>query len=464
MIGQTFENSMPVYRTCIELLKAPQHSGNPYLLKYKSVYEVALTFYLAEMDNAAIFNAAFTRRSDALYRRTLLLQYYRVISEATKALFGFGEDRHNALWLKLTSTIDLSSFSTEIQEILTGVEKIKTEYINRDARNYASHYNWDVLATADYLSSLDDEDTICQSWNQYLFVAERLSLILSSLIAYLESCENMNVPFSYSDSVNLATVSEVDIKWHVEKMILKQELVNAIQSTYEITGELLNQCISQCQQYKALCDFAEQYAVNAKDSFALQSYQKIVNAVGILAFMTNDAHAAAIALTDSTSFWESRMHLKRLDVAAYEALDKIVGFTKKSKRESLFKTLDDIVIDLPEMVQKRYSALKEESESLIKKYGLHWSRRRCSFVHYRSKKDLWIVQTYDNLLSISVPDALMKVIGLRNLTTDIISFVTLFIGALSQREEQRSYQRIRDQFQKYIDLLGCIKDANTRDS
>ena len=465
LMGQTLEDSMSVYKTCIELLKDPQHADNPYLLNLKIVYEVTITFYLAEMDNAAIFHADFTRRSNTLYRRTLLLQCYRVMSEATKALFGFGKDQRHALWPRLTSTVDLSSFSSEIQEISAGVEKIKIEVINQDARNFASHYSWDALAMAEYFSSLDDEDSICQDWNQYLFVAERLSFILSKLIADLASRAKSYAPPSQSESVSTArSLSGIDIKWHVERMLLKPELVNAIQSTYESTGEQLNQCISLCHKFKVLCDFAEKYAVNVKDSFALQSYQKILNATGILAFMTNDAHAAAVALTDSTSFWESRMHLKRLDVAAYEALDKIVGFTKESKKKSLFQMLDDIVNDLPAMVQECYSALKEESESLIKKYGFHWSGRRCSFVHYRSKKHLWLVQTYDNLLSISVPDALLKVIGLRNLTTDIIRFATLFVGALHQLEEQRSDQRMRDQFQKFRDLLGNIKDTNTRNS
>lgn len=58
----------------------------------------------------------------------------------------------------------------------------------------------------------------------------------------------------------------------------------------------------------------------------------------------------------------------------------------------------------------------------------------------------------------------MKVIGLRNLTTDIIRFVTRFVGALSQLEEQRSNQHIQDQFQKFRDLLVNIKDTDTRTS
>lgn len=469
LMGQTLENSMPVYKTCLELLKDPQHADNPFLLNLKIVYEVAITFYLAEMDNAAIFRADFTRCADPLYRRTLLLQCYRVISEATKALFGFGKDTRNALWTRLTTTVDLSPYSKEVQEITDGVEKIKTEVINRDARNYASHYDWDALATADFFSSLDDEDIICQDWNQYLFVAERLSFILSRLIANLAAAIKNSAPNFHSEPVNQTLPhSGVDLQWQVEKMLLKPELVKAIQSTYESTEKQLSQCISLCRKFKALCDFAEKYAekysVNVKENSALLSYQKILNAAGILAFMTNDAHAAAIALTDSTSFWESRMHLKRLDVAAYEALDKIVGFTKDSKQESLFHMLDSLVIDLPAMVQHRYSALKEESESLIKEYGLHWSGRRCSFVHYRSKKHLWLVQTYDNLLSINVPDYLLKVIGLRNLTTDIIRFITLFAGALNQLEQQQSDIRFEAQFQKFKDTVNKIKDESMRNS
>lgn len=465
LMGQTLENSMPVYKSCLELLKDPLLADNPYLLNLKIVYEVAITYYLAELDNAAIFHADFTRRSDNLYRRTLLLQCYRVFSEATKALFGFGKDQRNALWGKLTSTIDLSSFSTELEEISAGVERLKSDVINKDARDFASHYDWDTLATASFFTSLDDEELVCRDWNQYLYISERLSFILSKIFAEIASRWKTGTPVTPSESNGIPpTTSGTEIRWCIEKRLLNQNLVNAIQSTYGETEKQLDTSIFLCRKYKALCDIAEKYAPNIKEDFALQSYQKTLNAVGVLAFMTNDAHAAAIALTDSTSFWESRMHLKRLDVAAYEALDKIVGFTEASKQESLFQMLDSIVIDLPAAVQERYSALKEETKSLIKRYGLQRSRRRCSFVHYRSKKQLWLVQTYDNLLSISALEALAKVIEIRNLTTSIIRFVTLFAGAFNQLEEQRSDQRIRDQFQQFRDLMGKIKDNDARNS
>lgn len=465
MMGETLENSMPVYKTCLELLKDPLHANNQYVLSLKFVYEVAITYYLTELDNAAIYHANFTRRSETLYRRTLLLQFYRVISEATKALFGFGKDQRNALWCKLTSTIDLSSFSTELEEISIGVEKLKTEVINKDARNYASHYDWDTLATAAFFSSLDDEDLVCRDWNQYLSISKKLSFVLSRLFAEIASRWKTVTPVTPSESNGIPpTTSGTEIRWCIEKRLLNQNLVNAIKSTYGETEKQLDTSISLCRKYKALCDFAEKYAPNIKEDFALQSYQKALNAVGVLAFMTNDAHAAAIALTDSTSFWESRMHLKRLDVAAYEALDKIVGFTQDSKQESLFQMVDNIVIDLPTTVQERYATLKEETESMIKKYNLHWSGRRCSYVHYRTKKRLWLVKAYDNMLSINVPESLMKIIEIRNLTTDIVRFVTLFAEAFNQLEQQHSDQRIQAQFQQFKDLVSKIKDDSIRSS
>ncbi len=465
LMGQTLENSMPVYKSCLELLKDPLLADCPYLLNLKIVYEVAITHYMAEMDNAAIFHANFIRRADTLYRRTLLLQCYRVISESTKALFGFGKDQRNALWGKLTSTIELSSFSTELEEISAGVEKLKSEVINKDARDYASHYDWDTLAIAAFFTSLDDEDIVCQDWNQYLSISEKLSFILSKLIAEIASCWKADTQDTPSESKGSPlTISGTEIKWCLEKRLLNQHLVNAIQSTYGVTEKQLDTSISLCRKFKALCDFAERYAPKIKEDLALRSYQKVLNAAGILALMTNDAHAAAIALIDSTSFWESRMHLKRLDVAAYEALDKIVGFTKDSKQESLFQLLDSIVIDLPTEVKERYAALKEETQSLIKKYNLHWSGRRCSYVHYRTKKRLWLVQAYDNMLSINIPEALIKVIVLRNLTTDIIRFITLFAEAFNQLEQQRSDQRIQAQFKQFKDLLNKIKDESLRNS
>ena len=34
LMGQTLENSMPVYKTCLELLKDPQHADNPFLMRH----------------------------------------------------------------------------------------------------------------------------------------------------------------------------------------------------------------------------------------------------------------------------------------------------------------------------------------------------------------------------------------------------------------------------------------------
>lgn len=464
LIGQTLESLMPAYKKCLELLQNPNLAGRQYLLELKNVYEVAITDCLAKLDNAAILHADFTRRSDNLYRRTLLLQSYRVISESTKALFGFEKDQRNALWSKLTSTYDLSSLFSGLEEISAGVGKLKSEVVNKDTRDFASHYNWDTLAMADLFLSLD-EDIICANWNKYLFVSERISLVISRLIARLASHVQTEAPNSHSESLShSSSVPSTDVKWGIEKELLKPNLVNVIHSTYKETAGQLDKCISLCRQYKDLCDFAEKYAPNILEDFALERNQKVLNAVGILSFMTNEAHVAAIALTDSSSFWESRMHLKRLDVASYEALDKIVGFSIKSKRESLFQMLDDTITALPTMVQERYAALKEETESLIKKYNLHHSERRCSFVHYRTKKQLWLAQAYDNLLSISVPEALVKVIEIRNLTTSIIRFMTIFTGACCQLETQQFNQRIRNQFQRIRDYISKIKDADVRNS
>lgn len=74
------------------------------------------------------------------------------------------------------------------------------------------------------------------------------------------------------------------------------------------------------------------------------------------------------------------------------------------------------------------------------------------------------MQTYDNLLSINVPDYLLKVIGLRNLTTDIIRFITLFAGTLNQLEQQQSDIRFKAQFQKFKDMVNKIKDESMRNS
>ena len=56
--------------------------------------------------------------------------------------------------------------------------------------------------------------------------------------------------------------------------------------------------------------------------------------------------------------------MKRLYVSAYEALDKIVGFTTKSKKDSLSQMIDETLDNLPAMVQEHYALLKKETESM----------------------------------------------------------------------------------------------------
>lgn len=79
--------------------------------------------------------------------------------------------------------------------------------------------------------------------------------------------------------------------------------------------------------------------------------------------MMNDALAAAVALVNSESFWESRMNLKRLDVSAYEALNKVVGFEENRMNECFFHEIDQLIYELPTSLKDQFIILKKDTDN-----------------------------------------------------------------------------------------------------
>jgi len=263
------------------------------------------------------------------------------------------------------------------------------------------------------------------------------------------------------DGKTLTVTQSTDLIWRIENTMLKPNLVEAIKSSFPENANQLKHSVSLCQHCKKAYELAERMGANPEHNHALQCYQKILDSVTLLQFMMNDALTAAIALTDSESFWESRMHLKRLDVSAYEALNIIVGFEGANRQYSLFSSIDQAIDDLPESDQFLYAALKEGAATIVKRFGFNNAVRRNAFIHYRWKKKVWLIQTYDNITAISVPDALIKIIELKKLITEIVLFVNSFACALNKNQDRKFKEDIAQKFQSMRDIVNqCTNEED----
>lgn len=448
--GQTIETIVSLYNLCNSRLKDSQMADNEHLLKFKALLEVILTYSFAEIELSALFRADLIVRDDTLYRRTVLLQSFRVISESTKALFGFGKDKKNAFWNKLVTLFDLSQYATEVDEIRVGVKSLSAGVINKGNRDIASHYSWDAVSVADTYCSIKDEDLICQNLNKYGYVIERVSKISDMLLcSFLNSIEHLQNNLTDTAAVcpNFAKSIPTELVWKFEKTLFKPNLVNVIKSSYKYNTRQLEECVGKCRGYQRLAALDEMTGITIKDSEVFLCYSKIMNSVGLLLFMMNDALAAAVACADSVSFWESRINLKRLYVSAYEALDKVVGFSDDSKDKCLFHLVNQIINDLPVSLKEQYKSLKKDTDTIVIKYGFNQMNRRNSFVHYRSKKTIWLVRTYGELMTISIPDALCKVIELKKLSTKILYFINSFSSSFAILQEIKFKENVNQMFQ-----------------
>ena len=172
--------------------------------------------------------------------------------------------------------------------------------------------------------------------------------------------------------------------------------------------------------------------------------------------MMNDAIASAIALTDSDSYWESRMHLKRLDISAYEVLNKVVGFNKGSKARSLFHMIDLSIDEFPEPIRKTYDRLKSNAHSIIRQYEFNNPERRNAFVHFRWYKKVYLLPAYTQLTTINVPSALYKIIELRKLTTEVVNFINSFSKEYSAINDRKFRDAIKAKFNPLREIAeGC---------
>lgn len=454
--GYTIESIAALYST----IKDSELADNDYLLKLKTLSEVILTYSFAEIELAAIMRANLKERNDNFYRRTVLLQSSRVISESTKALFGFvSKDKKNAFWNKLTLSFDLSLFSQDVEEIKAGVNDLSRNVINKINRDIACHYDWDALVVASSYIGIDNEDLIFQYLNKYGFVIERVSKISNILLGSLVNPINLPKKSSISAS---AWIIPSDLVWTFEKSLLKPQLIEIIKTSYPDNVRQLNQSIGLCHRLQKLMAVDEKISAILKRNEVLMCYSKIMNSISLLLFMMNDALAAAVALVNSESFWESRMNLKRLDVSAYEALDKVIGFKEDSKNKSLFHEIEQLIDELPSSMKGQFVILKKETNALVKQYGLDRVDRRDSFIHYRSSRKVWLAQLYNNLTVISVPVTLYKIIELRKLSTRIVQFINLFSDSISALQDMHFKEQVNQMFLPLRSIVEKTNDENAK--
>ena len=195
---------------------------------------IGFQYSFAEIELAAIMRANLKERNDNFYRRTILLQSFRIISESTKALFGFvNKDKKNAFWNKLTLSFDLSLFSQDVEEIKAGVNDLSKNVINKINRDIASHYDWDALAVESSYISIKDEDLICQNLSKYGYVIERVSKISNKLLGSF--INSINLPKHPSGSA-VDRVIPSDLVWLFEKSILKPQLIEVIAGRGDIAA------------------------------------------------------------------------------------------------------------------------------------------------------------------------------------------------------------------------------------
>ena len=455
--GYTIESITVLYNT----IKDSELADNDYLLKLKTLSEVILTYSFAEIELAAIMRANLKERNDNFYRRTILLQSFRIISESTKALFGFvNKDKKNAFWNKLTTLFDLSLFSQDIEEIKTGVDDLSKNVINKINRDIASHYDWDALAVESSYISIKDEDLICQNLSKYGYVIERVSKISNKLLGSF--INSINLPKHPSGSA-VDRVIPSDLVWLFEKSILKPQLIEVIKTSYPDNTRQLNQAIALCHRLQELTTLEEKFGIILKNNEVFLCYSKIMNSICLLLFMMNDALAAAVALVNSESFWESRMNLKRLDVSAYEALNKVVGFEENRMNECFFHEIDQLIYELPTSLKDQFIILKKDTDLLVKKYGFDKANQRNSFIHYRSGEKVWLLHSYNNLVAISIPNALYKIIDLRKLSTRIVQFTSLFSDSFGSLQEIKFKENVNQMFKPLRLVIDKSQNEETRE-
>lgn len=454
--GYTIESIILLYN----IIKDSELADNDYPLKLKTLSEVILTYSFAEIELAAIMRGNLKERNDNFYRRTILLQSFRIISESTKALFGFAnKDKKNAFWNKLTTLFDLSLFSKDVEEIKVGVDDLLKNVINKINRDIASHYDWDALAVKNTYISIENEDLICQNLSKYGYVIERVSKISNKLLGSL--INSINLPKQPYGSV-ADWIIPSDLVWQFEKSILKPQLIEVIRTAYPDNTRQLNQAIAMCKRLQELTALEEKFGITLKNNEVFLCYSKIMNSICLLLFMMNDALAAAVALVNSESFWESRINLKRLDVSAYEALSKIVGFKGNCMNECLFHEIDQLIYGLPTSLKDQFIILKKDTYLLVKKYGFDKANQRNSFIHYRSGEKVWLMQSYNNLVSISIPNALYKIIELRKLSTRIVQFISLFSDSFGSLQEIKFKENVNQMFKPLRLVIDKSQNEETK--
>lgn len=426
---------------------------SPIIDRAKAISCVIMTYSLAQLELSALMKANFCNRDKELLRRTYLFQVNRVIVESSKALFGFGkDDEKHSYWHILESCCDLSSYMDDILIMQAGfihLSEVASGYIDKRSRDVASHYDVDPLLIESELLSINDEDKVTKNACAYLKVVEQLASIIRRIVCRDEK-EFCIQSFNSSYCPPLQQLA-----WDFESRILQSELPSAILYSYNMNSAHMSSILGQLHYKKILLNVLKDKGMPVSGNAPeLVFYDYILRYACLIAFMQNDVLASAYAASTSSNSYECYIHLKRAYVSVYEVLNKICGFTERSRKDSLFFYLDSELAHVSPQVVCEYDELKEAFNEYMDGDGARYSdvSIRHSFAHYRNGKKKYVADGCMNLLNMRLMLELNSILSLTKAMNKLQSFL-YHIAELYHGFSNKQYET------KINEMLGSIKIA-----
>lgn len=299
------------------------------IIFWRELLRIYASSLFINLDLSTLLRASHRSQSNSEKRANMKYINF-IIVEGYRYLFArYGEENPTAdpVWvqfMKIADKLNIKELLEDFSEVEDYARIFADKYvtgIDANGRNFAIHYDINVVKLYNYLVNLDDEDVEYKRVYSYLKLNE---IIFKHTLKWIEK---LNIPLLNIKSDFTIPVSDIiSCQLKSENKVYDAPNLVLMQSTTAIDS-----IMKQIGATKELIKEHNLVSSNNEFSEAIESVFPTIHTL----FMKIDLASAVRAYFKSESFIEGVLNLRRINIIVYEGLHKIYGFDE-SKRDRTF--------------------------------------------------------------------------------------------------------------------------------
>lgn len=399
--------------------------GHPNIDNDITVMEIYVIVLYTITAIATFFRGDFN--SEYAAEKRLNLKYLSFVStEFYKSLFIINSP--NTLWHKLESILSIGNHSSLIEiinDVNIATSKFQADYFNSKRRNISIHYDTDLDVVYKHLCEISEEDEAKH---------------ISSLLAILQ-------PLSLVCSTYLYSIYPKETKTPIprENMMLINFRKGLYEKTYDLTGFSIQSFAKHLdhnmQSFHMIDKPKVREFLSEKTYSHLSQFRECFKLGILLHYFYLDLGTAVRGYLRAENYFEQQLNVARINVIIYEGYKKIF-LPQDGNNNSLW----ELYIKTPILAigNLEETAEAKDIEHILQKYSTNKDIEiiRHHYSHFRKDKKLYIIDFWNDVITINPIVELSKALDFLKLSDRIIKLNQTCLEYFAHKEHIKNQQEL----------------------